>query len=141
MGSELDNGNQRYQSKGLKMNQTQNQGWLAEMQLILKRQKANDNFCNAYVRLPAPERRNVLRLLRRLAYRKTGTNSYWDRWTTDDMRACYLKLQPISQKLANGWRRWASPHLKAGLNYRLAMIVLVDSMVCQMWIEADSETQ
>jgi cellobiose phosphorylase len=121
------------------MNHTQNQTLRAEAQRILKSQEANDNFCIAYVRLPARERRKVLRLLQRLAYRKTGTNSYWDRWTTDDMRACYLKLQPISQKLANGWRRWASPHLKAGLNYRLAMIVLVDSMVCQMWIEADSD--
>ena len=120
------------------MDPTQNQSWHAERQRTFNRQEANDNFCKAYARLAAQDRRKVMRLVERLAYGKTGTPE-WDQWTADDLWAFYLKLQPISQTLANYWRRWASQHLKPGLNCRLAIIVLVDSMVCQMWTEAESE--
>lgn len=115
---------------------TNNQGWNAES--LLQRQEAVDNFCETYLRLATPDRRKVLRLLERLAYRKAGTNSYFDRWTTDDMRSCYLQFQRISQEVAKRWRRWASVHSKAGLNNRLVIICLVDTLVCQMWIEESS---
>lgn len=121
------------------MHQTQNQGRAAGTPFdTLKLQKVQDSFCNVYLRLASPDRRKVSRLLERLAYRKTGTNSYWDRWTTDDVQACYLQLRLISQEIASGWRRWASAHLKTGLNCRLVIIVLVDVLVCRMWLEESS---
>jgi hypothetical protein len=54
------------------------------------------------------------------------------------VQACYLQLRLISQEIASGWRRWASAHLKTGLNCRLVIIVLVDVLVCRMWLEESS---
>ena len=128
--------------KGLYMNQKQNEAGYAAMQLAtLKRQIAVDNFCNSYARLATPERRKVKRILQRLLYRKTGSYSsgsysYWDRWTKDDMRECDLRLRRISPRMANLWRRWAFPWLKAGLNNLLVLLVLVDSLDCRMWEES-----
>ena len=73
-----------------------------------------------------------MRPLESLDYRKTGTNSYWDRWTTHDMRNCFVRLQRISQKMAKFWRSWAVAHLNAALNNRLFVIVLGDALVCQL---------
>ena len=93
------------------------------------------NLGNVFVRLTAADRKKVLRILEKVAYGKTGTTFYWDCWSEDDMRACHRQLKPISQKMAYGWSRWASLHLKAACNNRLAMKRLVDELVCRTWIE------
>ena len=49
--------------------------------------------------------------------------------TKDEMLVCYMKLQGISQQMANDWRRWASAHLKAGQNYRSAIRALLYTLV------------
>ena len=118
------------------MDQTQNQGWDAEPKLnAIKVQKIEVNLGNTYVRLAACDRRKVMRLLERFIYKRTGSYHYMDPWTRDEMRACYLQLRTISPTMANGWRRWASAHLKAGCNQRLAIGVLVDTLICRRWIE------
>jgi len=71
-----------------------------------------------------------MRLLERFIYKKTGYSYYsWDLWTKDEMLVCYMKLQGISQQMANDWRRWASAHLKAGQNYRSAIRALLYTLV------------
>ena len=75
-----------------------------------------------------------MRLLEQFTFGKTSTASYWDRWSKDDMKSCYLQLQPISQKMANDLRRWASELLKAGRNNKLALKCLMDELVCRGWI-------
>lgn len=102
----------------------------------LKLRKATVNLGNTFVRLAARDRRKVLRILERLAFRKNGKYShYWDRWTADDSGACYLQLQPISQEFANGWRRWASKLLQTGDNCDLRLECLMGELVCRTWIE------
>jgi hypothetical protein len=93
------------------------------------------NIANTYVRLTAKDRRKVMRLLEQFTFGKASSASYWDRWSTDDMKHCYLQLQPISQTMANYWRRWASELLEAGRNNKLAMKCLMDELVCRRWIE------
>jgi hypothetical protein len=93
------------------------------------------NLGNMFVRLAAAERRKVLSILEGVAFGKKTTVSYLDRWSKADMRTCYAQLQPISQKMANGWRRGASEYLKTGDNNCLAMKCLMDELVCRTWIE------
>jgi hypothetical protein len=101
----------------------------------LKLRKLVFNLGNAYVRLVARDRRKVMRLLEQFAFGKNRTASYWDRWSKDDMKCCYLQLQPISQRMANDLRRWASVLLKAGRNNKLALKCLMDELVVRKWIE------
>lgn len=93
------------------------------------------NLGNAYVRLAARDRRKVMRLFEQIAFGKASSASYWDRWSKDDMKTCYLQLQPISQKFANYMRRWAAQHLKTGGNNKLALKCLMDELECRTWIE------
>jgi hypothetical protein len=76
-----------------------------------------------------------MRLLEQFTFGKTSTTSYWDRWSKDDMKCCYLQLHPISQKMANDLRRWASELLKAGRNNKFALKCLMDELVVRKWIE------
>jgi hypothetical protein len=118
------------------MNQTQNQGSDAGPQLdTIKVKKIVVNMGNTYVRLAARDRRKVKRLIEKVIFKKADSAYYWDRWTKEEMQACYMQLLPISQKMANGWRRWASAHLKAGENYCLSINVLMDTLICRRWIE------
>ena len=73
------------------------------------------------MRLSAPDRQRVMRLLEQFTFGKTSTASYRDPRSKDEIKCCYLQLQPISQKMANDFRRWASELLKAEHNYRLAV--------------------
>jgi hypothetical protein len=100
-----------------------------------KLRKVLVNLGNAYVRLAARDRRKVMRLLEQLAFGKASSVSYWDRWSKEDMKRCYLQLQPISQKMANDLRRWASEHLKAGRNNKLTLKCLMDELVRRVWME------
>lgn len=93
------------------------------------------NLANAYTRLTARERRKVMRALEQVAFGKAGIASYWDRWSKDDMKCCYLQLQPISQKMANDLRRWATEFLKTGRNNELALKCLMDELEIRTWIE------
>jgi len=103
-----------------------------------KIRKVEVNLGNAFVRLAAKDRRKVLALLKRHGYGKTGTISNWDRWSKDDMKCCYQQLQPISQKMANDLRRWASLHLKTERKYRFAIISLAEGFECRRWMEEPS---
>lgn len=66
------------------------------------------NLGNTYVRLAARDRRKVMRALKQFTFGEASTALYWDRWSKDDIKRCYLQLQPISQEMANDLRRWAS---------------------------------
>jgi hypothetical protein len=101
----------------------------------LKLRKLKVNLGNAYVRLTAADRRKVMRLLEQFTFGKASTASYWDRWSKDDAKSCCLQLQPISQKMANDLRRWASELLKTGGNDKLALKCLMDELIVRTWIE------
>ncbi len=51
--------------------------------------------------------------------------------SNDPLSLYYLQLQPISQKMANDLRRWASSPLKARRNNKLALKCLMDELVCR----------
>lgn len=107
----------------------------------LKLRKLVVKLGNAYVGLSTQDRRKVLRLLERVIFGEKTAVSFWDRWSQEDMRACYTQLQPISQKIAKVWHRWASEHLKTGHNICLVVRCLMDELICRMWREeAQSET-
>jgi hypothetical protein len=93
------------------------------------------NLGNAYVRLAPCDRRKVMRLLKQLAFGKADSASYWDLWSKDGAKTCYLLLKPISTKMANDFRRWTSERLKTGLNNKLVLKCLMDELVVRTWIE------
>ena len=73
------------------------------------------------MRLSALNRKWVKRLLEQFTFRKTSTGSYRAPRNKDDIKCCYLQLQPISQKITDDFRRWAYELLKAEHDYRLAV--------------------
>jgi hypothetical protein len=93
------------------------------------------NLGNAYVRLAARDRQKVKRALKQFAFGKASSAFYWDRWSKDDAKRCYLLLKPISPKMANDLRRWASELLKRGHNNKLALKCLMDELEVRTWIE------
>ena len=116
------------------MEQTYSDGSVAQPQPdAFKLRKSVVNLGNAYMRLAAPDRRKVLCLLDNFLLGKAGPASTWDRWSKDEMKSCYLKLQPISQKMANDLRRWASELLKTGRHDRFAVCVLKDELQEREW--------
>jgi cellobiose phosphorylase len=102
---------------------------------FVKLRKFVVNLGNAYVRLAAKDRRKVMRLLEKLAFGKASSVSYWDRWSKDDMKSCCLQIQPISQKMANDLRRWASELLETERNKKLDLKCLMDELIIRTWIE------
>jgi hypothetical protein len=91
------------------------------------------NLVNEYLRLTAPDRRKVMRLLDKFFLGQADTLPTWDPWSKDDMQACYLQLQTISQRVSNDFRRWASGLFKAGRNYRFAVGLLKDELQEREW--------
>ena len=79
---------------------------------LLSDVKSGRQFLQCVRSACSPERRKVKRILKLLLYRKTGSYSYWDRRTIDDMRECDLNLRRVSPEMGNLWRRWAFPWLK-----------------------------
>jgi len=73
------------------------------------------------MRLAAPDRQRVMQLMEQFAFGDTTTASYRVTRSKDDINCCYLQLQPISQEIANDFRRCASELLKVEHNYRLAL--------------------
>ena len=90
---------------------------------------------NTYVRRRTADRRKVMRALKQFAFGKAKEVSYWDRWSKEDAKRCYLLLKPISPKMANDVRRWASELLKTGNNNKLALKCLMDELEIRTWIE------
>jgi hypothetical protein len=122
--------------KGLSMKKTYGEWPVADLQPDnFKLRKLVVNLGNAYVRLAARDRRKIIRALEQFAFGKTSSVSYRDPWFKGHMKCCYLQLQPISQKMANNFRRWASELLKTGHNNRLALKSLIDELFCRQWIE------
>ncbi len=93
------------------------------------------NLGNAYVRLAARDRRKVMRLLEQFAFGKASSVSYWDRWSKDEMKRCFVQMKPISPKMANDFRRWAAELLEAGRNNKLALKCLMDELEVRTWME------
>ena len=93
------------------------------------------NLGNAYVRLAARDRLKVMRALKQFAFGKNSSASYWDRWSEDEMKRCFLQMKPISPKMANDFRRWAAEHLEAGRNNKLVLKCLMDELEVRTWIE------
>ena len=93
------------------------------------------NLGNAYARLSARDRRKVMRCLEQFTFGTNSSAAYWDTWSKDDAKRCYLQLQPISQKMANDLRRWAAELLKTGGNKKLAVKCLMDELIVRTWIE------
>ena len=50
------------------------------------------------------------------------------------MKRCFLRMKPISPKMASGFRRWAAQHLEAGRNEKLALKILMDELEIRTWI-------
>ncbi len=118
------------------MDQTSSDGAVAEPQPDdFKLRKLRVNLGNAYVRLAVRDRQKVMRLLEQFAFGKASTASYWDLWSKNDAKSCYLLLKPISPKMANDLRRWASELLKTGGNDKLALKCLMDELIIRTWIE------
>lgn len=90
---------------------------------------------NAFVRLTAAKRRKVIRAFKEFAFGNARSVSYWDRWSEDEMKRCFLQLQPISPKIANGFRRWAVKHLETGRNNKLVLKCLMDELEVRTWSE------
>jgi hypothetical protein len=100
-----------------------------------KLRKLMVNLGNAYVRLAARDRRKVMRLLEQFAFGSASSVSYWDRWSKDEIKRCFLQMRPISPKMANDFRRWAAELLEAGRNNKLALKCLMDELEVRTWIE------
>ena len=98
-----------------------------------KIRKLEVNLINEYLRRTEPDRQKVTGLLDKFFLGQADTLPTWEHWSEDDMQACYLHLQPISQRLANDFRRWASELLKAGCNSRLAVGLLKDELQERGW--------
>ncbi len=94
----------------------------------LKLHKLMVKLGDAYERLAERDRRKVMRLLDQITFGKASSGSYWELWSKDDMQALYLKLKPISQKMANDFRLFASVLLKTGRNDKLALRWLMDEL-------------
>jgi len=101
----------------------------------VKLRKLTVNLGNTYVRLTAAGRRKVMRALEQFTFANNDSAAERDLWSKEEMKTCYLQLTPISQKMANDLRRWASEHLKVGHNNRLALKCLMDELVVRTWIE------
>jgi hypothetical protein len=93
------------------------------------------NLGNAYVRLAPRDRRKVMQFLERFAFGKASSALYRDRWSKDEAKCCCLQVQPISKKMANDLRRWASELLKTGGNNKFALKCLMDELIVRTWIE------
>jgi hypothetical protein len=87
------------------------------------------------MRLAAPDRRRVMQFLEQFTFGNTTTASYRRTRSKDDIKRCYLQLQPISQEMANDFRRRASELLKAEHNYRLAVRSRIAELVRRAWAE------
>ena len=118
------------------MEETYSEGPVSEPQPDeIKVRKLKVTLGNAYVRLAARDRQKVMRTFKQFAFGTKSSVSYWDPWSKDEMKRCYLQLKPISQKMANDLRRWASELLKVGWNNRLALKSLMDELDCRRSIE------
>ena len=90
---------------------------------------------NTYVRLSARERQKVMRALTQFAFGKKTSVNCRDLWSESEMKRCYLQLKPISPKMANDMRRWASKLLKVGHNNCGALKCLMDELHCRRSVE------
>jgi hypothetical protein len=118
------------------MNKTSSEGLVSGPQPDeIKLRKLMVILGNDYVRLAARERKKVMRALEQSAFGKKSSVGYWDPWSEDEMKRCYMRLKPISPKMANDFRRWASELLKVGRNDKLAIKSLMDELDCRRSIE------
>ena len=88
---------------------------------------------NDYMRLTASDRRGAMRLLDEFFLGQADTLPTWEHWSEDDMQACCLQLQPVSQRLANDFRRWASELLRTRRNSRFEVGRLKDELQEREW--------
>ena len=89
-------------------------------------------LCNSYVRLAAPDRQKVVRIIKQFAFGKACSTSYWDWWSNYNLKSCYRQLKPISQEMANDLLSFASELLKLEENYCLALEALAEQAQARM---------
>ncbi len=78
-----------------------------------------------YSRLAEPDRQRAKRLTAEFIFGKSSTPSHRYPWSKADIERCCLQLQPISQKLANEFRCWASEYRETEHQFRLAFGSLI----------------
>jgi hypothetical protein len=98
-----------------------------------KLRKSLVNLGDEYRRLAPCDRRPVMRILEQFSG-NIEEATYWDRWSMEEAKSCFLKLKPISPKMANDLRRWASELLKTGGNDKLALKNLMLELTMRTWI-------
>ena len=75
------------------------------------------------------------RLLEHFVFGTTGKHSKRGPLSTDDIESCYLRLQPISQVLADNFRRWAIELQKVENEYLVAVTRRIEERVRRMRIK------
>lgn len=112
------------------MKKTNGEGPVAALRPIeLRLRRLVIKLGKAYVRLAEPDRQRVMRLTEEFSSGKTSTASHRYPWSKADIERCYLQLQPISQKMANDFRRWASEYRETEHQFRLAFRVRIAELV------------
>ena len=112
------------------MKKTNGKGPLAVLGPIeLRLDRLLGKLVKAYGRLAEPDRQRVKRLTFEFSSGKTSTASRHHAWTKADIKRCYLQLQPISQKMANDFRLWASEYRETEHQFRLAFGSLIADLV------------
>ncbi len=85
----------------------------------LKLRRLVSKLARACVRLAEPDKQMAVHLLVEFCSRKTRASHRYA-WLKADIERCYLQLQPISQKIANDFRSWASQYRETEYQFRLA---------------------
>ena len=101
----------------------------------IKLRKLEVRLGNLHVRQTKRNRLTVMRALKQVTFGKASSVSYWDRWSKDEMKRCFLQLQPVSEEMANDFRCWAFELLKTGSNNKLMLKCLMDELEVRTWME------
>src|SRR4051812_22816712 len=82
------------------------------------------NLEDEVARLATDDRRKAFQHLEQLAL-KAGLSSNWEPWSNHEIMTCYRNLLPISQTLAQSWRRWARRVSDGDYNTRLILACIL----------------
>ncbi len=91
-----------------------------------KFRKVNARLRNAFMRLAAPDREKVRRIIAQFTFGKACSTSYWEWSSKENLESCYRQLQRISQKMADDLCRLASELLRLKPGYYLALKSLTE---------------
>ena len=97
--------------------------------------KLSVTLSDAFVRLAARDRAQVMRLLEQFAFGKDSLALYRESWSRDNMKSCCQQMQLVSPEVANALRRWGSELLKAEYNDKWTLKCLIDQLTFRTWFE------